>query len=200
MENILKILESGNNDEKINIIASHDNTNDPKILRKIVSKLDDADIKVRGEAFSSLVLNKNKISDLLIFNLKSDSENMKNSILLILANRNEIASIPDIRKLVKDEKHSVRSCAIGALGHLKDQESKNIFMQALSDSNIEVRKSSLQAIIDLKITISKYQISMILKEKDPEIERMTSSIKKNKWTGRDLNPRSDACHAPILPD
>jgi len=25
-------------------------------------------------------------------------------------------------------------------------------------------------------------------------------IKKNKWTGRDLNPRSDARHAPILPD
>ena len=178
MENILKILELGDNDEKINIIASHYNTNNPEILKKIISKLDDTDIKVRGEAFSSLVLNKNKILDLLVFNLKSKSENMKSSILLILANRNETASIPDIVKIVKDERPSVRSCAIGALGHLKDQESKNIFTEALFDSNIEVRKSALQAIMDLKITISEYQISTILKEKDPEIQKMISQMRK----------------------
>ncbi len=178
LENILKILESGNNNEKIKTIESLDNTNDPEVLRKIISKLDDKDIKVRGEAFSSLVLNKNKILDFLIDDLNSESENMKSSILLVLANRNETSSIPDIIKLVKDERYVVRSCAIGALGHLKAQKNGSIFLEALSDSNIEVRKSALQAIIDLKIAVSEYEINDILKEKDSEIEKMISLIEK----------------------
>jgi hypothetical protein len=57
LENILKILESGNNNEKIKTLESLDSADDPEVLRKIISKLDDADIKVRGEVFSSLVLN-----------------------------------------------------------------------------------------------------------------------------------------------
>jgi HEAT repeat protein len=178
LENILKILESGNNDEKIKTLESLDNTNDPEVLRKMILKLDDADIKVRGEAFSSLVLNKNKILDFLIACLNSESENMKSSILLILANRNETSSIPDIIKLVKDESSIVRSCVIGALGHLKDQKNSSIFIQALSDPNIEVRKSALQAIIDLKMTVSENDINNILKEKDSEIEKMVLLIKK----------------------
>ena len=178
LENILKILESGNNNEKIKTLESLDNTDNPEVLRKIISKLDDADIKVRGEAFSSLVLNKNKILDFLIDDLNSESENMKSSILLILANRNETSSIPDIIKLVKDEKSVVRSCAIGALGHLKAQKNSSIFLQALSDSNMEVRKSALQAIIDLKMTVSESEINGILKEKDSEIEKMVSLIEK----------------------
>ena len=178
MENILKNLEFGNNNEKIRTLESLDSTDDPEILRKIISKLDDADIKVRGEAFSSLVLNKNKILDFLIDYLNSESENMKSSILLILANRNETPSIPNIIKLVKDEKSVVRSCAIGALGHLKAQENSSIFLQALSDSNVEVRKSALQAIIDLKITVSENDINNILKEKDSEIKKMILLIEK----------------------
>jgi HEAT repeat protein len=97
---------------------------------------------------------------------------MKSSILLILANRNETSSIPNIIKLVKDEKSVVRSCAIGALGHLKAQENSSIFLQALSDSNVEVRKSALQVFIDLKIAVSEQDINSILKEKDSEIEKM----------------------------
>ncbi len=178
LEKILKILESGNSNEKIETLESLDSADDPEVLRKIISKLDDADIKVRGEAFSSLVLNKNKILDFLIDCLSSDSENMKSSILLILANRNETSSIPDIIKLVKDEKSVVKSCAIGALGHLKARENSSVFIQALSDSNMEVRKSALQAIIDLKITVSEQNINTILKEKDSEIEKMISLIEK----------------------
>ena len=178
LENILKILESGNNNEKIKTLELLDNTDNPEVLRKIISKLDDTDIKVRGEAFSSLVLNKNKILDFLIDNLNSESENMRCSILLVLGNRDETSSIPDIIKSVKDEKSVVRSCAIGALGHLKAQKNSSIFLEALSDSNIEVRKSALQAIIDLKITISKNEIDNILKESDSEIEKMILSIEK----------------------
>ena len=171
-------MESGNCNEKIRILESQNNANNSKVLKKIISKLDDNDIKVRGEAFSSLVLNENKILDFLVEELKSESENMICSLLLILANRNETSSTPEIIKLVKDKRSFVRSCAIGALGHLKFQENRRIFVEALSDSNIEVRKSALQAIIDLKISISKYEINMILKEGDSEIKKMSSIAEK----------------------
>ena len=72
----------------------------------------------------------------------------------------------------------VRSCALGALGHLKAIECKEIFLKALFDSNIEVKKSALQAIIDLKIQLSEKKINELLKEKDPEIKKMLSLIKK----------------------
>lgn len=200
LENILKILEFGSNNEKIRILETLDNIDDPEILEKIISKLDDDDVEVRGEAFSSLLLNKNKISNFLISNLNAASKNIRGFVSLVLANRNDTSAIPEIIKLVKDEHYMVRSCALGALGHLKAQEAKGIFLEALSDPNIEVKKSALQGIIDLKIIISDEKINEIFKENDYEVEKMISSIKKNKWTGRDLNPRSDACHAPILPD
>ena len=41
-----------------------------------------------------------------------------------------------------------------------------------------MKKSALQAIIDLKIQLSEEKINEILKEKDPETEKMISLIKK----------------------
>ncbi|MGY5140994.1 MAG: HEAT repeat domain-containing protein [Candidatus Nitrosopumilus sp. Bin_571-38] len=178
MENISKVLELGNNKEKIRILETLDNIDDPKILEKIISKLDDDDVEVRGEAFSSLLLNKNKISNFLIKNLNAASKNIRGFVLLVLANRNEVSAIPEIIKLVKDERSMVRSCALGALGHLKAQEAKEVFLEALLDSNIEVKKSALQGIIDLKIIISDEKINEIFKEKDHEIKKMISLIKK----------------------
>ncbi len=178
MENISKVLELGNNKEKIRILETLDNIDDPKILEKIISKLDDDDVEVRGEAFSSLLLNKNKISNFLIKNLNAASKNIRGFVLLVLANRNEVSAIPEIIKLVKDERSMVRSCALGALGHLKAQEAKEVFLEALLDSNIEVKKSALQGIIDLKIIISDEKINEIFKEKDYEIEKMISLIIK----------------------
>jgi len=70
LENIKKILNFGTNEEKIKILDSLSSTDDLKNIQEIISKLDDNDIKVRGEAFSSLVLNENKISDILIKNFK----------------------------------------------------------------------------------------------------------------------------------
>ncbi len=178
MENISKVLELGSSKEKIKILETLDNIDNLEILEKIISKLDDDDIEVRGEAFSSLVLNKNKISDFLINSLNTTNENIRSFTSLVLANRNETSAIPEIIKLVKDKHSTVRSCALGALGHLKAQEAKEIFLEALLDSNIEVRKSALQAIIDLKIIISEDKIKEIFKEKDSEIKKMISLIKK----------------------
>ena len=178
MENISKVLELGSCEEKIKILETLDSTDDPEILEKIISKLDDNDIQVRGEAFSSLVLNENKISNFLIKNLSSASKNIRGFTSLVLANRNETNAIPDIIKLTKDGRSMVRECAIGALGYLKAQEAKETFLKSLSDSNLEVRKSALQAIIDLNIIISENKIKEITKEKDPEIERLLSQLKK----------------------
>jgi HEAT repeat protein len=178
LENISKVLEFGNSKEKIKILETLDNEDDPNLLEKIISKLDDDDLEVRGEAFSSLLLNKNKISNFLISNLSTANKNIRGFVSLVLANRNETTAIPEIIKLVNDERSMVRSCALGALGHLKAVEAKEIFLEALLDSNIEVKKSALQAIINLKIQLSEEKIIEILKEKDPEIEKMLSLIKK----------------------
>lgn len=178
MENILKVLEFGNSKEKIKILETLDNEDDPNMLEKIISKLDDDDLEVRGEAFSSLLLNKNKISNFLINNLNTANKNIRGFVSLVLANRNETSAIPEIIKLVNDERSMVRSCALGALGHLKAIEAKEIFLKALADSNMEVKKSALQAIMDLKIQLSEEKINEILKEKDPEIKKMLSLTKK----------------------
>ena len=178
MENISKVLEFGSSDEKIKILETLDDIDNPEILEKVISKLDDDDIQVRGEAFSSLVLNKSKISNFLINSLNAANKNVRGFASLVLANRNETSAIPEIIKLAKDERSMVRSCALGALGYLKAQEAKDTFLEALSDSNIEVKKSALQAIIDLKIMISDEKIKEIFKEKDSEIEKMILLIKK----------------------
>ena len=178
MEDISKVLELGSCEEKIKILETLDCTENPEILEKIISKLDDDDIKVRGEAFSSLVLNENKISNFLIKSLNSASKNIRGFASLVLANRNETAAIPEIIKLAKDEHSMVRTCAIGALGYLKAKEAKEIFLESLFDSDLEVRKSALQGVIDLNITISENKIKEIIKEKDPEIKKLLSLLKK----------------------
>jgi len=177
LKNISKVLEFGNSKEKIKILETLNNEDNPNMLEKIISMLDDDDLEVRGEAFSSLLLNKNKISNFLINNLNTANKNIRGFVSLVLANRNETSAIPEIIKLAKDERSMVRSCALGALGHLKAIEAEEIFLEALLDSNIEVKKSALQAIINLKIQLSEEKINEILKEKDPEIEKMISLIK-----------------------
>ncbi len=178
MENISKVLELGNSEEKIKILKGLNDIDDLQILEKVISKLDDDDLRVRGEAFSLLLLNKNKISDFLINNLNATSKNIRGFVSLVLANRNDTSAIPEIIKLAKDKHSMVRSCALGALGHLKAIEAKEVFLAGLLDSNIEVKKSALQAVIDLKITISKEKINDIFKEKDSEIKKMILLISR----------------------
>ena len=127
---------------------------------------------------SSLVLNKHKISDFLIQNLDSTSKNIRGFAALALANRNETNAIPNITKLAKDERSMVRSCAIGALGHLKAKEAKNVFLDSVLDANVEVRKSAVQAIINLKFSISEERIKEISKDADVELLKMLSKLKK----------------------
>ena len=177
MENISKVLESGSSQEKIKILETLNKIDNPTILEKIISKLDDNDIQVRGEAFSSLVLNENDISNFLIKSLSSASKNIRGFASLVLANRNEKNAIPEIIKLAKDEHSMVRSCAVGALGHLRAKEAEAIVLQSLLDSNLEVRKSALQASIYLKIKVPENMKNEINKYRDSEIEKLLLKLK-----------------------
>ncbi len=178
MENIIKILESGTTQNKIEILETLYNTNDLKILEQIILRLNDDSIQVRGEAFNALLLNQNKISKILIDNLSSPNKNIKGFTSLVLANRNEKSAIPEIIKLVNNKHGMVRSCAIGALGYLKSDKITNIILKLLSDSNLEVQKSALQAAIQVNVTISKNKIKEISKNDDQQIKKLLLKLKK----------------------
>ena len=55
---IPEILDSGTKDDKISIIESLSQSSDQEVINKIITKLDDSEIEIRGEAFSSLSLTK----------------------------------------------------------------------------------------------------------------------------------------------
>ena len=71
---IREILDHGTTKDKISILESLSQSSDQEIINKIITKLDDSEIEVRGEAFSSLFLNKNDISKFLIDALSSENK------------------------------------------------------------------------------------------------------------------------------
>jgi HEAT repeat protein len=178
LEKIIKILETGNKEDKIKILETLDNTNNLEILKQIILRLNDDDIQVRGEAFNALLLNQNEISKILIDNLSSSNKNIRGFTSLILANRNEKSAIPEIIKLVEDKHGMVRSCAIGALGYLKAEKISNIILKSVLDSNLEVQKSALHAMIQLDITMSENKIKEISKNSDQQIKNLLLKLKK----------------------
>ena len=120
---IQKILDSGTKDDKISIIESLSQSSDQEIVNKIIIKLDDTEIEIRGEAFSSLFLNKNDISKFLIDALSSENKNIKAFSALVLANRGDTNAIPALELLAKDSSSMVESCALGALEYLRINKS-----------------------------------------------------------------------------
>lgn len=148
-ESIIEILEKGSKKQKITLLDKLENAAESELLDAITYRLNDDDIEVRGEAFSTLVLNQNKISKFLIKNLTSDSKNIRGYLCLVLANRMDLDSIPHIIKLVDDSSSMVKSCALGALGFLKAVEASKMIHKCFTDSNIEVKKSAIKAAIDI---------------------------------------------------
>ena len=116
---IQEILDSGTKDDKISIIESLSQSSDQEVINKIITKLDDSEIEIRGEAFSSLFLNKNDISKFLIDALSSENKNIKAFSALVLANRGDANAIPALELLAKDSSSMVESCALGALEYLR---------------------------------------------------------------------------------
>ena len=118
---IFQILDSGSKDDKISVLESLCQSSDQETICKIISKLDDSEIQVRGEAFSSLFINKNDISQFLINALNSENKNIKAFSALVLANRGDANAIPALELLSKDPSSMVSSCALGALEYLSKQ-------------------------------------------------------------------------------
>lgn len=175
---VKQILEFGTSQEKIRILETLENTKDDDIINEIILRLDDPDIQVRGEAFSALCLNKNKITKHLVNNLDEDSKNVRGFSALVLANRGETSSISNIINLTKDSHAMVRACALGALGHLKAHEAIDVIQNCLMDENIEVRKSAVKAIIDIEESIPYDKIADITKDRDLELEKLLKQVKK----------------------
>ncbi|MBI5698118.1 MAG: HEAT repeat domain-containing protein [Thaumarchaeota archaeon] len=178
-EQVKKIVRSGSHEEKIKMLESSVNVSDPKILEMIIQELDDSDIEVRGEAFSSLLLNENKISDIVLQNLKNQSKNIRGYCALVLANRNEKRAIPDIIRLTEDESAMVRSCAVGSLGHLRANEASFAIQKCLDDSNIEVKKSAIKSAIDIRDRSLLSKLDALSKENDPEINNLVILARNN---------------------
>jgi HEAT repeat protein len=178
IEKIIQILDHGSKEEKIDVLESLIDINEPKIINKIISKLDDPNIEVRGEVFSSLVLNNNKITQFLIDNLNSESKNVRGFSALVLANRKDLDAIPALVNLTKDSSSMVRSCAVGALGYLNAKNAQQAIHDCLFDSNVEVKKSALKAAIDIDYKISEKEINEITKESDDEITSLLTLVKK----------------------
>lgn len=176
---VAKILNEGSKEEKIKMIESLSDTDEPEIINKIIEKLDDEDIEVRGEAFSSLVLNVHDISKLLVEALRSESKNIRGFSTLVLANRRSSEVIPDIIPLTDDPSSMVRGCAVGALGYLKAQQAKPAIHKCFHDPNLEVKKSALKAAIDIGERLPEEELKKFQSENDPELEKLLIKAKKN---------------------
>lgn len=178
-EELVKIMGTGSKEEKIMALESETDAKNPRVLGLIISALDDEDIEVRGEAFSALLLNENDISDILIENLKSQSKNIRGYSVLVLANRNDKKAIARIIELTTDESAMVRSCAVGALGHLRATQAFQAIRKCLDDSNIEVKKSAIKSSIDIGDKNLLARLDELAKESDPEIEKLVVLARNN---------------------
>ena len=116
---IHEILDHGTMRDKISILESLSQSSDQEIINEVITKLDDSEIEVRGEAFSSLYLNDNDISKFLIDALSSENKNIKAFSALVLANRGDVNAMPTLELLAKDLNSMVGSYALGALEYLR---------------------------------------------------------------------------------
>ena len=169
---IHQILDSGSNKDKISVLESLSQSNDQETINKIISKLDDSEIQIRGEAFSSLFLNKNDISEFLIDALSSKNNNIKGFSALVLANRGDSNAISVLELLTKDSSGMIRSCALGALGHLRAKKASKEIHNCIFDVNIEVKKSAAYATILIGEKFSEEEKKELKKYDDSDFEKI----------------------------
>ena len=166
---ILQILDSGSTEDKIRILESLSQSNKPEIIRKIISMLGDPEIRVRGEAFSSLFINQNDISEILIQSINSENNNNnKGFSALVLANRGDSNAIAALEQLTTDSSSVVRSYALGALGHLHSNQSSAKIRNCFKDEVLDVRKSALEAFFKLNGKIFSSEVNELTKDADDE--------------------------------
>ena len=99
------------------------------------------------------------------------------------ANRGNTNSINSLINLTKDTSGMVRSCAFGALGHLKAKKAKNEIHTGIFDENNEVKKSAAFALYLIEEKLSDLEKKELETQNDNDFEKILKW-----WTGRDLNP------------
>ena len=122
---------------------------DPAPVENAVSMLDDEDIRIRGEAFCALVMNRSQIAHILVKHLGDPSGNVRAFCALVLADRGDSDSAPHIVPLLDDARAQVRNCALGALGYLGYGAAADRVALLLDDEDGEVRRSAAKAASDL---------------------------------------------------
>lgn len=169
---IARTLDSGAKEAKIRCLEGLAGCASPEIAKLVISRLDDDEIEVRGEAFSSLVMGGAEIAAELVRGLGSEKKNVRAFLVLILANRRDTSCIQEIVGMTRDESSTVRSCALGALGFLRASEAQEDIRKCLLDPSLEVRKSALQAALDLGVRLSSDELDGLSLDQDDELEKL----------------------------
>ena len=167
---VLKLLND--DDSRLDILPKLTQTNDPEIIWEIVSLFDAERIEIRGEVFSTLFLNENDILEQLLKGLKHESKNVRGYTLLVIANRNEKDATKEIIEMTNDSSGLVRTCAYGALGHLKVKESSKELHQGIFDSNLEAVKSAAYALARINEKISQEEIDSMKRLERIDFEKI----------------------------
>lgn len=158
--------------EKISILESVSQADEAPVIRKTISLLNDPDIEVRGEAFSSLVINKNDLSTELIESLKDGEKNVRAFATLVLANRRDGAAVEPLKRMTRDSSSMVRSCALGALGYIGASGAGDEIRSCFTDESVEVKRSALKAAIDTGCGVSDKELEEFSREGDRELDRL----------------------------
>ncbi len=160
--------------DKITMLESMSQTSNDAVVRKIISLLNDPDIEIRGEAFGALMLNKNDISAALVDSLNDEESNVRAFCALILGNRKTQCAINPLKKLTRDDRAMVRSCALGALGYLKAIQAEMEIRHCFTDKNMEVKRSALKAAIDIDYNMTGHELENFSNENDEELGKLIS--------------------------
>ena len=181
MTDPVQILSGGSSDDKITLISTLIDTENTDIQNLMISCLDDSDIRVRGEAFCSLMVNSHDISIPLLEGLKSNSKNIKSACVLLFGNRNDSRFILQIQSLVSDSNSEVRSCALGALGRLESNDIIHTLIDSFNDSDIKVRKSAIWSCHLLRYIPTQHEINILSQGADPDMLNILKIIHESKF-------------------
>lgn len=155
---------------------------DGRFVALAASALDDDDIEVRGEAFGRLVISRADIAEHVERLLGSPSRNVRAFCALVLANRGDVQCAGAVARLAGDPSATVRSCAMGSLGHMAVRASPAPLPDAdaaaravrscLGDGSVEVRRSALHAAACLGIALTASERGALAAAGDAEIGRL----------------------------
>lgn len=159
--------------DRIRALESLSHTDDPRKVWLVIERLDDEDIRVRGEAFGALMLNENDIAGVLLGALSHRSSGVRAYAALVLANRGCVRAVPEIIRLTGDKSAMVRACAIGALGYMGAAGVKEAIERCLGDGDVEVRRSAASCAV--RTGNAGLLRRAGLADGDPEIRRIIES-------------------------